>query len=51
MDMKKGQITDQPNRFGGRGELPVDDEIIRSYIAEDAILFGRALMAAQLATR
>ncbi len=45
MDMKKGQITDQPNRFGGRGQLPVEDEIIRTYIAEDAFKFGRAVMA------
>lgn len=45
MDMKKGQITDQPNRFGGPGELPLDDQIIRSYIAEDAFKFGRAVMA------
>jgi len=44
MDMKKGQITDQPNRFGGPGELQMADEIIRTYIAEDAFLFGRAVM-------
>jgi hypothetical protein len=42
--MKKGQLTNQPRAFGESGELS-GNEFIRSFIAEDAGLFGRAAMA------